>query len=355
MAQTCSSSVPLSPGDRVCLTGGGGYLGRHVACALLEQGFQLLITLRNLEKAEALRRDLAAHLGRVDLPVDFVRADLTSDQCWDLATGHCEAVVHTASPFPDRTPKDPRGLIRLAVDGTERVLRAAHAQGVSRIVLTSSIVAVTNTELPEGRNIYDERDWSESDDPRTDHYAMSKLTAERRAWELVPELGLALTVLNPGLIFGPPVGDSGATSVGIVKRFLRGRDPALPDAGFPSVDVRDVAAAHALALLRPASVGQRLVLAETTLSMADIAATIGKLYPSRAIRTGIATHGMVRLAARFDPTLDMVLPHLGEAPKASGLRACEVLGISFQSARAAVAETARGLMRQELAEAQAAI
>lgn len=355
MVQTSSGPAPLTPRDRVCLTGGGGYLGRHVAVALLEQGFDLLITLRNLDKAEPLRQDLKRYLGRDELPVDFVQADLTSDRGWDLATGSCKAVVHTASPFPDRAPKDPRALIRLAVEGTERVLRSAHAQGVTRVVLTSSIAAVTNTELPNDRQVYDEQDWSKSDDPRTDGYAMSKLAAEQRAWELADELGLALTVLNPGLIFGPPIGESGATSVGVVKRFLRGRDPALPDAGFPSVDVRDVAAAHARALLHPDSIGARFILVQETLKMADIAAIIGKLYPSRAIKTGTATHGMVRQAARFDPTLEMLLPHLGEAPQASGERACDMLGVTYHSVRGAVADTARDLMQQELESAEAAI
>ncbi len=354
MIQTLCDRAPLVAGDSVCLTGGGGYLGRHVAAALVSRGFHVVATLRDLDKAGDLRRDLEQHMDHTDLPIDFVQADLSGDRGWGLAISACKAVVHTASPFPDRTPKDPRNLIRLAVEGTERVLRAAHAHAVNRIVLTSSIVAVTNKPLGEGRNAYDERDWSDPDDRRTDGYTMSKLVAEERAWQLAESLGLDLTVLNPGLIFGPPIGDSGATSVGIVKRFLRGRDPALPDAAFPSVDVRDVAAAHAEALLRPASIGQRFLLTEATLSMADIAGIIGKLYPSRAIRTGIATHDMVRMAAKFDPTLEIVLPHLGEAPLASNESARNTLGSHFQSARAAIANTAQYLMKKELAEAERA-
>jgi dihydroflavonol-4-reductase len=348
MSHPPSHNASLKPGDAICLTGGGGYLGRHVAAALLEQGFEVLITLRSLDKAETIRRDLSTHLGRAGLPIDFVQADLTGDRGWSVAIGSCKALVHTASPFPDRPPKNPQDLIRLAVEGTERVLRTAAALGKSRVVVTSSIVAVTNTTLPEGRVFHDERDWSQPDDPATDAYALSKLKSERKAWAVAEDLGLSLTVLNPGLIFGPPIGDSGATSVGIVKRFLRGRDPALPDAGFPSVDVRDAAMAHAQALLRPESIGQRIILAEATRSMADIAAIIARLYPSRAIRTGIATHQMVRMAAKFDPTLQSVLPHLGKSPEVLTDRAASLLGRPLHPVDAAIAETARMLMRSEL-------
>jgi len=44
------------------------------------------------------------------------------------------------------------------VQGTLRALRAAHAGGVRRVILTSSIAAVQGTELPPGKIRFDEED-----------------------------------------------------------------------------------------------------------------------------------------------------------------------------------------------------
>lgn len=347
-----SQGCTVAPGGLIGLTGGGGYLGRHLVAELLRQGFAVRASLRDSGRAADIRRSVAAATGLSAAPVEFVAADLLHDKGWEAAFDGCAAVIHAASPFPDRPPRDPRGLISLAADGTERVLRMAARSGISRVVVTSSIVAVTMTDLPNGRDVYDERDWSDPDDPRTDAYALSKLTAEQRAWALADALELAVTVINPGLIFGAPIGDSGATSVGVIGRFLRGRDPALPNAGFPCVDVTDVARAHVLALQHPHSIGQRLIVADETRKMAEIAALLGRLYPSRAIRTGQATDAMVRAAAKFDPVLQSVLPHLGQAPKISSDRVRRILGLQFRPVDDAITETARALMEQELCAAQ---
>ena len=340
----------LKAGDYICLSGGGGYLGRHVAAALLEHGFHVVLSLRDLAKAEPIRAALSAYLGQSNLPLTFVQTDLTREQGWDAALKGCDAFVHTASPFPDRPPKDASELIKTAVAGTEMVMRIAHAENVKRIVQTSSIAAVINTPLYDKDDRYDESYWSDENDSCTDGYALSKLKAEQRAWDVATDLGLDLTTLNPGLIFGPPIGASGATSVALIKRYLRGRETALPRAAFPSVDVKDVAQAHVRALLQPKSIGQRLILSEDTLSMIDIADTIGKLYPSRAIKTGVASDSMVRMAARFDPTLENIIPHLGKAPLVSSKRAKSILGLELGSVRGAVKDTARVFMEQEIAQ-----
>ncbi|UWQ77543.1 NAD-dependent epimerase/dehydratase family protein [Leisingera sp. M658] len=351
MPEDTLEEFSIAPGDRICVTGGGGYLGRHVAAALLARGLRVVITLRDIQKAGPVRASLQDYLGKDSLPLEFIEADLTSDNGWDLAAQSSRAIIHTASPFPDRPPKNPQHLVKLAAEGTERVLRAAAAHGTRRVVVTSSIAAVTMKLLEPGRLCYDESDWSDPEDPRTDAYALSKLNAERRAWALAEELGLEMTVINPGLAFGPPIGSSGATSIGVIQRFLKGRDPALPNAGFPCVDVRDAAEAHVLALLRNGACGLRIIAASETRTMVEIARVIAKQFPSRAIKTGAAPDMMVRAAAKFDPVLQNVLPHLGVAPEVSCDRAQTLLGLNFRPIDDSIAETSRVLMQQELAAA----
>ena len=83
--------------------------------------------------------------GRMALDrLTFVACDLESDAGWDAAMAGINAVLHTASPFPTTSPKDEMLLIRPARDGTLRVLRAAHRAGITRVILTSSVVAVVH-------------------------------------------------------------------------------------------------------------------------------------------------------------------------------------------------------------------
>ena len=82
----------------------------------------------------------AAHLEGL---AELVTADLESDEGWAEAVAGCEYVLHVASPFPLEDPADEDELIRPAVQGTLRVLRACAASGtVRRVVLTSSVAAV---------------------------------------------------------------------------------------------------------------------------------------------------------------------------------------------------------------------
>ena len=87
--------------------------------------------------------------------------------------------MHVASPFPRNAPKSEDELIRPAVDGTLRVLRAAADAGVKRVVMTSSVVAVSSGHHDEVGGT--EADWSDVD--RSTPYSRSKTLAELAAWD----------------------------------------------------------------------------------------------------------------------------------------------------------------------------
>ena len=87
--------------------------------------------------ASQLERAGAQGLDRLS----FAAADLERDAGWPEAVAGCDFVLHVASPFPLTVPKDEDELIRPARDGALRVLRAARAASVKRVVLTSSFAA----------------------------------------------------------------------------------------------------------------------------------------------------------------------------------------------------------------------
>src|SRR5205814_2295437 len=126
----------------ILVTGATGYIAGHCIRELLEHGYRVRGTVRSLadpKKTEHLRR-MGAELGTT---IDLVEADLTSDRGWREAVAGCTYVQHVASPFPAEVPKDENELIRPAVDGALRVLRAcADAGMVKRVVMTSSVAAV---------------------------------------------------------------------------------------------------------------------------------------------------------------------------------------------------------------------
>ena len=110
--------------------------------------------------------------------------------------------LHVASPFPLGEPQHEDDLIRPAVDGTLRVLRAAARAGVRRVVQTSSIAAIAFGH-PRGKRNFDETDWSNLDAP-VGTYMKSKTLAERAAWDFIngPENvnHMEMAAINPGLI-----------------------------------------------------------------------------------------------------------------------------------------------------------
>ncbi len=245
----------------VLLTGASGYIGKHITLQLLTAGYTVRASVRSGAKADEVRAAMTAHLpAGFDLAskLSFVELDLESDSGWDAAIKGVDVLVHSASPFPIAQPKDEDDLVRPAVEGTLRAMKAAHSAGVKRVVLTSSVAAIYGTDLPTGKTEFDETVWS---DPN--HiigrvaYTKSKTLAEKAAWDYIaanaPEI--ELTTVNPVLVAGAPLDAHFGASVSVVERVLNGVDPLLPDISFSIVDVKDVAAMHVKAISTDAAKG----------------------------------------------------------------------------------------------------
>lgn len=337
----------------VLLTGASGYIAKYIAAGLLNAGHTVRGTLRSLGRAQEVRDAVAPLLAddEAQARLDFVALDLGQDAGWDAAMAGVDVVMHTASPFPLVQPRDAAEVVRPAVDGAMRALRAAQGAGVARVILTSSIVAVTGTALPQGKASYDEADWTDPTAPSVSPYGQSKTLAERAAWEFVRDTapGMALTTINPGFVIGPPLDRHFGTSISVVERLLRGKDPMLPNFGFSVVDVRCVAAMHVAALDRPESAGQRLIAAERFLWFPQMGQILKAAHPARKIATRRAPDLMIRLLGLFDPAVRSIIPDLGQRREVSGAHGAALLGIAYRDTRASLTETADWLIEQGLA------
>lgn len=293
--------------DRVLLTGVTGYVGQHCAAVLLNQGNEVVGTLRSRAKGETTR----AALARV-APVDkltFVEADLLSDKGWDAAMQGCRFALHVASPFVLAEPKDEDDLIRPAVEGTRRVIAAAQRAGVERLVLTSSTVAISSGR---GSGRYGPESWSDTDAP-IGAYAKSKTLAERAAWDAVKGGPMELVVIAPGAVFGPSLGAQlEGQSVALMKAMIGGKMPMIPDLGMGMIDVRDVARLHVAAMTAEAVAGQRFITSSAEpVTMATMARILRQSGHAKVPRHR-APSLLLRMMALFDRDVRGMLPYLGK-------------------------------------------
>ncbi len=326
--------------EQVLVTGASGFIAKHIVRELLEQGFSVRASVRS----DASRAQVRALFPDADL--EFTSLDLRSDAGWDTAMEGMSALIHTASPFPAAMPRDRDDLIGPAVDGTRRALTGVARTGVPRVVVTSSVAAIYK-DAAKPRSQRATRDqWTDPDGPDTNAYEASKTLAERAAWEVAAEHpALALTAVNPGAVFGPPMDSHHGTSLGWVERYASGRDPLQPKSDIGIVDVRDVARIHVRALSTPATVGKRYPANAGALTYTAIASILREAFPDRRISTREAPDWVVRLVAAFDPSARPVLGNLaGRTLDVDGSDAPADMGFDYIPARDALLASAEHLI-----------
>ena len=220
---------------------------------------------------------------------------------------------------------------------------AAKNAGVGRVVLTSSIAAIS---YGPGRAPFSEADWTDVDGVLATPYYKSKTLAERAAWDFARENGLELVVVNPGMILGPILGAETGTSVGVVQSLMKGRYPAMPDFSVPVVDVRDAAEAHVLAMTMPEAAGERFIIAGEALSIKDIARVLKRDFPAygKKLPKFVLPNWLAGIASRFDPGLKLIIGELGRDARVSNEKAKRLLGWKPRSEDEAIRASAESLI-----------
>jgi UDP-glucose 4-epimerase len=215
---------------RILVTGAAGKIGSQVVEELARHGHRV----RALDR-RAMSPEVRTH-------AEVVYADLADPLAMLNAVRECEAIAHIgAIPSPSVPPDE---MLRINVIGTQNILEAARAEGIGKVVLTSSIGALgfsfpTHPCLPDYLPI----DVAHPRRPQ-DIYGLSKLMNEESAAAITRLTGLTTIVIRP-----PAVLDlERAHQHGWLKRWLDRRGDDRDPSFWVYIDVRDQAVAFRLAL-----------------------------------------------------------------------------------------------------------
>lgn len=288
----------------------------------------------------------------------MVEADLSKPETWKKAVKRCTYVFHVASPFPAGKPNE-AVIVRTAVEGTINVLQAcADAGTIKRVVVTSSIAAVSCGTAGNPGNppdyVYTEKDWSM--ESACEPYAKSKLKAELAAWEFVKNLNedkmFELTVVNPAYVQGPLLSaSSGEGSKEFCQRLLNGKFPALPDVSSAIVDVRDVATAHIAAMEKSEAAGNRYILSNCTLHFREMAQIVGTEFEPQGykIPTKNMPKALLWVGKFFHSGIKQIYPILGKTAQLSNERMVNELEVTPRPIEESIIDTCYSLIELGLA------
>lgn len=160
------------------------------------------------------------------------------------------------------------------------MLTAAKELGVRRVVVTSSISAITPSPYWPANKLKNEECWTDVDycKQKGVWYPASKTLAEKAAWQFSKEKGLDVVVVNPGTVMGPVLPPSLNASMLMLLRLLQGCTETYEDHFMGSVHVKDVALAHILVYENTSATGRHLCV-EAISHFGDFAAMVAELYP----------------------------------------------------------------------------
>ncbi|MBL4757745.1 MAG: NAD-dependent epimerase/dehydratase family protein [Rhizobiales bacterium] len=320
--------------DKILVSGASGFIASHIIEKLLAAGSEIVGTVRdpaNYEKTAHLMTMKGA-----ETHLTLVAADLNdSDPFSDYVD--VDIIMHTASPYVLTVKNAQRDLVAPAVNGTLSMLTAAaKSKRVRRVILTSSMAAVTDE--PDGR-LLTEADWNNESSLTRNPYFYSKVLAERAAWDFMKRENphFDLIVINPFLVIGPAHTASINTSHQILVDLVNGNFPAIIDLTWGFVDVRDVADAHIAAANIQAASG-RYVCATATIDMSkvvDIARANGwghAKLPKMSL-TGPLGTALTKLASYTQPSGagSYLRTHVGRALRFDNSKIRNELAINFRS------------------------
>ncbi|KAH7426280.1 hypothetical protein KP509_11G093700 [Ceratopteris richardii] len=270
----------------ICVTGASGFIASWTVKLLLESGYHVHGFVRSPDDKEknGHLENFEGATGRLTL----FKGDLLDCDSLFAAISGCTGVFHIACPVLSYTDNPEVELLTPAVQGTLNVLEVSKMANVRRVVMTSSVTAMTpNPNMPSDA-VLDESCWSDEDYLRKNNfwYMLGKTLGEKAAWEYAQNNGIDLITICPCLVLGPLLQAKPNATSFVVLTLLNGSTFSRGNTTLGIVDVRDVAKAHLLAYETEAASGRYLCRGEpvTKAAMVEI---LRRLYPDYPIPSRI--------------------------------------------------------------------
>ena len=332
--------------EKVLVTGATGYIGLHCVQQLLNQGYAVNGSVRSPERKEEVFEALQKHNTPTE-NLNLFTFNLTEDDGWDEGMEGCDYLLHVASPIALENHNEDF-FVKPAVAGVKRAFKYAKKHNVKKVVLTSSVAAIFDTL--EEKTDYDETDWSDPENPSISHYAKSKTLAEKAAWDFVDneDNPFELAVINPALVIGPSLSSDLGESNKAIAMVTTGKMPVAVPLQFGYVDVRDVAAAHLLAMQNSNSNGERFALAEKDLWYKDVAKVLRDNGFDKAPTFNVPVW-LAKILANFSKELKVTLPYLGRVRSVKNTsKAKDILGWNPRPAEESIIDIAEQIKEMGL-------
>ncbi|KMT19112.1 hypothetical protein BVRB_1g015100 isoform A [Beta vulgaris subsp. vulgaris] len=232
-------------GEAVCVTGSSGFIGSWLVQLLLNRGYTVHATVQ------------------------------------DLTVKGTAGVFHVASPNIIGKVQDPqKELLEPAINGTKNVTTAAKGVGAKRVVVTSSTAAIMPSPNWPADVPKSEACWTDEDYCRENElwYPLSKLRAEKAAWDIAAEKGVEVVVVNPATVLGPVLPPVLGSSMAAILGILQGSTETYANFHMGCVHVKDVAMSHILLFENKSAMGRHLCCKDIS-HFSDLAARVAELYP----------------------------------------------------------------------------
>ena len=296
--------------SKVFVSGGAGYIALHCISRLIKKGFTVKTSLRDMNRKSEVINSISKVVDCND-KIEFCELDLLKDDGWNDAVSGCDYVLHVASPVLFGMPKDPDILIKPALEGITRCLKAAVKHKVKRFVMTSSFAAIGSGS---NKIEFNDNDWTDLENEKH-AYNISKTKAEQFLWDYINSLDeskkIEVCAINPVVVIGPSLSDDMGTSNLAIRKLLDGSMPFIPKFGIDLVDVKDVADMHIEAMLNKNAAGQRFLLSASTIWYSEVADILRQNNFKKAPKY-IVPNIFIKIFALFDKEAKLALDRLGK-------------------------------------------
>lgn len=325
----------------VLVTGAAGFIGSHVVNLLLEKGYQVRATARNIEKARFLEGFPKSKSGVLEI----VKMDLLKPQSVNDAVHGCTAVIHCAAALMIDVKDAQKDVVDPSVIGTQNLCSAIEKhQSVKSVIHTSSVAAIRRTRSINGQ-VFTADDWCDDATLVSNPYGMAKAEAEQLMRSFVEKCEkksrkIRLITIHPSIVFGPVFDKRHLRGSMAYLNHYVGRVPFVLNSHLNFVDVRDVALAHVHAM----DLGQdkaRYILHSQGMWMNEIGKVLRKVKPGRRWPVTRLPAVLAVVMAAFHPklTVKQVRSTIGRHVDYNVGRVEESLNFSFRSTEDTLADS----------------